>query len=127
MFPELTQLISPGLLLLLALLAISLPVIGAVTSATFLDNTITNGLMKIVDITATADDDTEITVTHSLGTKTPIKIDLQPQLAVARASDWIADSITSTNVHFSKLSVASSSSTDSQVRAFIWVPHTIIR
>lgn len=123
MFSELTQ----TLVALLPLLLLSLPALGAVTSATVLDNTITNALLKIVDITATADDDTEITVTHSLGTKTPVKIDLQKQLAIARASEWMADSITSTNVHFSKLSVASSSSTGSQVRAFIWVPHHVIR
>jgi hypothetical protein len=126
MFPELTLLI-PGVLVALALLAISLPILGAVTSATVLDNTITNGLMKVVDITATADDDTEITVTHSLGLKNPIKIDFERVLAVARASEWLADSTTSTNVHFSKLSVASSSSTGRQVRAYIWVPHHVIR
>jgi tetrahydromethanopterin S-methyltransferase subunit C len=125
MFPELTLLI-PGVLVALALLAISLPILGAVTSATVLDNTITNGLMKVVDITA-ADDDTEITVTHSLGLKNPIKIDFERVLAVARASEWLADSTTSTNVHFSKLSVASSSSTGRQVRAYIWVPHHVIR
>jgi len=122
MFP-LTYIPGEVLVGLLALLALSLPLLGAATGSTVLDSR----LMKIVDLTATADADTEVTVTHSFGQQTPILTLVDRRHAVARVSEWLADSVTSTNVHWSKVSATTSSDAGVQARVLIWIPHTFIR
>lgn len=111
------------LLSLLVLVVTALPfVFGAVTIANVLDGT----TAKIVDVTATADADTQAVITHSFGVA-PLTVTLTPMVAAARVSDWIVLSIGTTNVTVGKTTGTTSGDAGVQLRVDLQMPHTLVR
>jgi hypothetical protein len=111
------------LLVLLVFVVTALPfVFGGVLVTTILDGSTT----KIVDVTATADADTQAVITHSFGVA-PLQVLLEPRDAAARLSLWITLSAGTTNVAVGKSTVAGSGAAPVQLRVHMQMPHTLVR
>lgn len=85
-------------------------------------------LIKTYDVTATADLDTTLAITHGLGT-TPDQVMLTPTLGAGVLSEWSADWTTSATVTtLTKNGTGmGSGNTDPQIFCNIQVLHSIIK
>lgn len=95
---------------------------GAITNTTVLDGT----NLKVVDIEATTDGDTQGTITHNFGAAVLMVI-ITPMTVAAGVANWYLSSNTATLITVNKNTAASSGQAGNSVRVFLTPVHSINR
>lgn len=96
------------------------------TSSTAAGDT-TGEFSRSFDVTATADADTTVAITHNItgATASNLKVCFEPLLAAHYTSQWTVTGRTSTTVTLTKGTGSGSGNASAQTRVHIWREHSI--